>query len=90
MINLEKKFSYKKESRFEYWKRMEFSNDEWFGLIKHAKKKIIISLVPSFSVKAVELLKKLNVDIWKIASGEITYYEIFKIKIIKQNKLHNY
>ena len=36
-------------------------------------------------MKAVELLKKLNVDIWKIASGEINNFEILN-KIIKQNK----
>ncbi len=80
-----KKFSYKKESRFEYWKRMEFSNDEWFGLIKHAKKKKLLFSCSPFSLKAVELLKKLNVDIWKIASGEINNFEILN-KIIKQNK----
>ena len=30
-------FSRKNESRFEYWKRMEFEPEEWSGLKEHAK-----------------------------------------------------
>ena len=31
--------SFKKETRFEYWKRMQFSNEEWLEIRKHVKKK---------------------------------------------------
>ena len=32
-------FSYEDKSRFEYWKRMEFTYEEWIGLYKHAEEK---------------------------------------------------
>ena len=43
-----KKISYKKENRFQYWKRMEFSAEEWANLYKHAKKKKYIILYICF------------------------------------------
>src|SRR5690242_5743780 len=30
------KFSLQDETRFDYWKRMEFTDDQWLGLKKHA------------------------------------------------------
>ncbi len=80
-----KKFSFKNENRFQYWKRMEFSKEEWFGLIKHAKKKNLLFSCSPFSTKAVDLLKKMKVDLWKIASGEINNFEILN-RIVKQKK----
>jgi len=29
------KFSYEDETRFDYWKRMEFTSDQWLGLKEH-------------------------------------------------------
>lgn len=66
-----KKFSFKNETRFEYWKRMEFSEEEWFGLWEHAKQKNLIFLSSPFSFKAIDLLEKMGIPAWKIASGEI-------------------
>ena len=63
-------FSYKKESRFEYWKRMEFSPIEWMQIKRHIKKKGLLFSSSVFSTKAIEILEKIGVDIWKIASGE--------------------
>jgi len=33
-----KRFSYKDHTRYDYWKRIEFSAEEWFGIFKHCKK----------------------------------------------------
>jgi N,N'-diacetyllegionaminate synthase len=68
--NFRVKFSRQDKTRFEYWKRMEFSFDEWLGLANHAKEKGLIFLSSPFSIDAFELLNKLDVPMWKVGSGE--------------------
>ena len=58
------------KTRFDYWKRTSFTFDQWSKIKQHCKKKNIIFLCSPFSLKAVDYLKKLDVDAWKIASGE--------------------
>lgn len=65
------KFSYEDATRFDYWKRMEFTEDQWNGLAKHCDDVGIIFLSSPFSVEAVDLLEKLNVPAWKVGSGEV-------------------
>ncbi|MDC1032927.1 N-acetylneuraminate synthase family protein [Candidatus Pelagibacter sp.] len=62
--------SYKKESRFEYWKRMEFTDEEWFKIAKHVKSKKLLFSASVFSEKSIYVMKKIGIDVWKIASGE--------------------
>ncbi len=64
------KFSYEDNTRYDYWKRMEFSPEQWHGLYQHAHEKGLIFLSSAFSVEAVELLETLGVPAWKIGSGE--------------------
>jgi N,N'-diacetyllegionaminate synthase len=66
------KFSKQDETRFDYWKRMEFTPDGWAGLKKHAEEKGLIFLSSAFSHAAVDLLRKLGMPAWKVASGELT------------------
>jgi len=63
-------FSRQDKSRYDYWKRMEFTEDEWKGLAEHAQERGLIFLSSAFSTAAVELLNSLNVPAWKIGSGE--------------------
>ncbi len=65
------KFSQQDASRYDYWKRMEFTEDQWHGLRKHALDRGLYFLSSPFSVAAVELLERVRVDAWKIASGEV-------------------
>lgn len=58
-------------SRYEYWKRMEFSEDQWGALAGHAKARNLVFLSSPFSIKAAQLLERLGVPAWKIASGEV-------------------
>ena len=62
--------SYKKETRFEYWKRMQFTNEEWHQIKKHIKQKNMFFSSSVFSNKSIDILNKIGVDIWKIPSGE--------------------
>jgi N,N'-diacetyllegionaminate synthase len=66
------KFSRQDATRYDYWKRMEFSADQWAGLKSHAAEKGLIFLSSPFSQHAVELLRKLDIAAWKVASGELT------------------
>jgi N,N'-diacetyllegionaminate synthase len=65
------KFSPQDETRYDYWKRMEFTEEQWLGLKKHAQQRGLIFVGSPFSLEAVELLDHVNIDIWKIASGEV-------------------
>ena len=64
------KFSKQDATRYDYWHRMEFSPEQWAGLVDHAAEKNLIFLSSAFSVRAVELLEKLGHPAWKIGSGE--------------------
>jgi N,N'-diacetyllegionaminate synthase len=65
-------FSYEDETRYDYWKRMEFEPLEWVGLYNHAKKRDLVFIVSPFSLEAVEMLEVAGADVYKIASGEVT------------------
>ena len=63
-------FSKQDATRYDYWKRMEFSSEQWSGLAEHARAKGIVFLSSAFSVAAVELLVAVGVPAWKVGSGE--------------------
>jgi N-acetylneuraminate synthase len=65
------KFSLQDATRYDYWKRMEFGEEQWSGLKRHATERGLLFLSSPFSVEAVELLKRVGVDAWKVASGEV-------------------
>src|SRR6476646_8035069 len=50
------RFSPQDSTRYEYWRRMEFSEAQWVGLKKHADDKGLLFLSSPFSVEAVHLL----------------------------------
>ena len=58
------------KTRFDYWKRMEFSPPDWSTLADHARQKGLDFLSSAFSQEAIDLLSRLEVPAWKIASGE--------------------
>jgi N,N'-diacetyllegionaminate synthase len=68
------KFSYQDATRFDYWKRMEFTAEQWVGIKKHCDDKKIKFLSSPFSIAAVELISSLGVDLYKIGSGEISNF----------------
>ena len=65
-------FSYQDKSRMDYWKRMEFSSDEWMGLKKHCHELGLEFISSPFSLAAVDLLEAIGVERYKIGSGEVT------------------
>jgi N,N'-diacetyllegionaminate synthase len=71
-------FSRQDKTRYDYWKRMEFSEEQWRGLKKHAEEQGLIFLSSPFSVEAIELLNRVGVTAWKVASGEVNNPVLFE------------
>ncbi len=64
-------FSYEDANRYEYWKRMEFTEQQWRGIKDHCDSLGLTFLSSAFSVEAVELLDQIGMPAWKVGSGEI-------------------
>ncbi len=65
------KFSPQDATRYDYWRRMEFTPDQWRGLADHAAERGLIFLSSAFSIEAVDLLDRLGMPAWKVGAGEI-------------------
>ncbi len=65
------KFSRQDATRYDYWKRMEFSEAQWQELNAHADARGLAFLSSAFSPEAVALLERVGVAAWKVASGEL-------------------
>ncbi len=66
------KFSYEDVTRYDYWKRMEFTEDQWAEIKLHCEEKGLEFISSPFSCAAVDLLEKLGVKKYKIGSGEVS------------------
>ncbi|MGH9256190.1 MAG: N-acetylneuraminate synthase family protein [Vicinamibacterales bacterium] len=64
-------FSRQDASRYDYWKRMEFTESQWQGLADHARELNLVFLSSPFSVEAVDLLTRVGMALWKVPSGEV-------------------
>tara|TARA_A100001011_G_scaffold391711_2_gene477755 strand:- start:1315 stop:2361 length:1047 start_codon:yes stop_codon:yes gene_type:complete len=72
------KFSKQDKNRYDYWKRTEFSLKHWKILRDKAKKNKLLFVLSIFSEKALKLANLLNVDAYKIGSGEYDSNHILK------------
>jgi N-acetylneuraminate synthase len=66
------KFSRQDATRFDYWKRMEFTEPQWLELKQHAEEKGLVFLSSPFSLAAIRMLERIGAPAWKVASGEVT------------------
>lgn len=66
------KFSYEDESRYQYWKRMEFTESQWIGLKDHCSEKGLEFISSPFSLAAVDLLERVGIKRYKVGSGEVS------------------
>ncbi len=65
------RFSLRDATRYDYWKRMEFTESQWRELAAHAIERDLLFLSSPFSVAAVEMLERVGMPAWKIGAGEI-------------------
>ncbi len=65
-------------SRYEYWKRIQFRDDEWVIINKACKEECIDLIISPFSIKSVKKCLELDVKAFKIGSGEVNNYELLE------------
>jgi N,N'-diacetyllegionaminate synthase len=65
------KFSSQDATRYDYWKRMQFTEPQWAELARHTRERGLEFLSSPFSEDAVDLLHRVGVPAWKVASGEV-------------------
>ncbi len=73
------------KTRFDYWKRMEFTLQQWKELKKHCDEARVEFLASPFSNAAVDLLEEVGVKSYKIGSGEVNNFLLLE-KIARTGK----
>jgi N,N'-diacetyllegionaminate synthase len=79
------KLASKDKTRFDYWRRMEFSLSQWKELKKRCDEVGVEFLASPFSNAAVDLLEEVGVKRYKIGSGEVNNYLLLE-KISRTGK----
>jgi N,N'-diacetyllegionaminate synthase len=79
------KFSYEDDTRFDYWKRMEFTLEQWKGIKRHCDDVGLDFICSPFSNAAVDWLHQLDVKAYKVGSGEVNNFLLLD-KIIQTGK----
>jgi N-acetylneuraminate synthase len=79
------KFSLEDETRFDYWKRMGFSLEQWKGIKKHCDEVGLDFICSPFSNLAVDWLEEIGIEQYKIGSGEVNNFLILE-KIAQTGK----
>lgn len=65
------KFSKEDATRYDYWKRMEFSLEQWKEIKKHCDEVGLDFICSPFSNMAVDWLEEVGVHTYKVGSGEV-------------------
>jgi N,N'-diacetyllegionaminate synthase len=63
--------SYQDRTRQEYWRRMEFTMEQWKGLKMHCDSKKLDMIVSPFSMEAVALSDTIGIATLKVGSGDV-------------------
>lgn len=83
-----KQFSFQDESRFDYWKRVTFSYEQWTKLIDFTTSLGMEFMCSPFSVEAAEwLLFDGRIKRWKVGSGEATNYPLLDYLIETEKEI---
>lgn len=67
-------FSLEDNTRFDYWKRMGFSLEQWKGIKNHCDELGLDFICSPFSNLAVDWLEEIGVAQYKIGSGEVNNF----------------
>lgn len=80
-------FSYEDKTRYDYWKRMEFTETQWKGLYEHAIARNLDFLSSPFSNQALSMLDTIGVPIWKFGSGEVFNNQLLDAAIMTKKPI---
>lgn len=78
-------FSLEDETRFDYWKRMGFTLEQWKGIKQHCNEAGLDFICSPFSNLAVDWLEEIGVEQYKIGSGEVNNFLLLE-KIAQTGK----
>jgi len=78
-------FSKQDETRMDYWKRMEFTLEQWRELKTHCDEVGLEFMSSPFSNAAVDVLEEVGVKRYKVGSGEVNNFVLLE-KIAKTGK----
>ena len=78
-------FSYQDETRYDYWRRMEFTEEQWHGIKAHCDGAGVEFMSSCFSQAAVDLMERVGMQRYKIGSGEVTNFLLLE-KIARTGK----
>jgi N-acetylneuraminate synthase len=78
-------FSLEDQTRFDYWKRMGFSLEQWKGIKQHCEEVGLDFICSPFSNLAVDWLEEMGVEQYKIGSGEVNNFLLLE-KIARTGK----
>tara|TARA_R110001632_G_scaffold66751_3_gene157081 strand:- start:129 stop:1130 length:1002 start_codon:yes stop_codon:yes gene_type:complete len=79
------KFSDQDATRYDYWKRMEFTKEEWVAIKSRCEAVGLEFMSSPFSNAAVDLLEEIGVERYKIGSGEVNNFLLLE-KIAQTGK----
>jgi len=79
------KFSKEDATRYDYWKRMEFTFEQWKGIKQHCDEVGLDFICSPFSNLAVDWLEEIGIHTYKIGSGEVNNFLLLE-KIAKTRK----
>lgn len=79
------KFSKEDATRYDYWKRMEFTLEQWTGIKKHCDEVGLDFICSPFSNLAVDWLEEVGVHTYKVGSGEVNNFLLLE-KITQTGK----
>lgn len=71
-------FALEDSTRFDYWKRMGFSLEQWKGIKQQCDRAGLDFICSPFSNLAVDWLEEIGVDSYKIGSGEVNNFLILE------------
>ncbi len=81
----QKKNTGKSESQLEMLKKLELTQDDFIELKKYCGEKKVGFISTPFDFESIDFLETLDMDLWKVPSGEVTNYP-YLVKIAKTHR----
>ncbi len=67
-------FSYEDATRYDYWNRMGFTEEQWIGIKAHCEEAGVEFMSSCFSQAAVDLMERIGMARYKVGSGEVSNF----------------
>ena len=78
-------FSYEDATRYDYWARMGFTEEQWAGVKAHCDEAGVEFMSSCFSQAAVDMMERIGMARYKVGSGEVTNFLLLE-KIARTGK----